>query len=485
MKKASTLLIVLSFMLITFFQYSICADTYDVNVSIYGYTETDLTLWCSDDAVNFIGETHSLAGTIDKFKWCYKLPPNPQYYDVDQPYGYPLPISALIPGDIEASVIEVKYDGSEDYVPVTSNTAVVHIISPIVTITKSPASNYYATGSSVSFEITPNPDYEFQGYKYKIDDGIETVIDVNNFTMSNITKGTHNIVVTAFKYNDVWEPLPNDNSYINNKTTITVIDPTDIDINIDNYDLAYGENATITLSGDDTFNDDFNTQPYKNLTLAYGKVGTELATTSISSLSTDIKAILGSNYSSGSWIIKALNASAYNIFPPSNNYYIFVNDSVTFTISDPVEYTMIEKPSACINKNNGQDAVFVSSADFSKFSSVKIDGQVINSSNYSAELGSTKITLYASYLSTLTDGLHTISIESNDGFAEATFTLISTSPSPAPDPTPNPGSGSSEYVSPKTGIEGTANNHSLLKVSSLSLLAIGTYIVIKKRKEDK
>ena len=49
-----------------------------------------------------------------------------------------------------------------------------------------------------------------------------------------------------------------------------------------------------------------------------------------------------------------------------------------------------------------------------------------------------------------------------------------------PTPTPKP-----RYVIPNTGVEGTySNNHSLLKLSSLSLLAIGTYMVIKKKKDN-
>lgn len=53
-------------------------------------------------------------------------------------------------------------------------------------------------------------------------------------------------------------------------------------------------------------------------------------------------------------------------------------------------------------------------------------------------------------------------------------------PTPEPDPEPTP-----VYIIPNTGVEGTpTNNHSLLKISSLSLLAIGTYMVIKKKKDN-
>lgn len=55
---------------------------------------------------------------------------------------------------------------------------------------------------------------------------------------------------------------------------------------------------------------------------------------------------------------------------------------------------------------------------------------------------------------------------------------------PTPTPTPTPDS-KPRYKVPKTGVDGThSNNHSLLKLSSLSLLVIGTYLVIKKKKDN-
>ena len=65
-----------------------------------------------------------------------------------------------------------------------------------------------------------------------------------------------------------------------------------------------------------------------------------------------------------------------------------------------------------------------------------------------------------------------------DGFSVFEITLVNPNPTPTPDST-------SKYKFPKTGVEGTTtNNHSLLKLSSLSLLAIGTYMVIKKKKDN-
>ena len=136
-------------------------------------------------------------------------------------------------------------------------------------------------------------------------------------------------------------------------------------------------------------------------------------------------------------------------------------------------YKIIVGNKTNINIDNNEDVLFTSSADYSKFSRVEIDGTTVDSSNYKVESGSTKVTLKTSYLKTLSVGQHTIDIISTDGgHASTTFTITKNNTSPNP-----------RYDIPNTGVDGV-NNHSLLKLSSLSLLAIGAYIVIKKKKDN-
>ena len=61
--------------------------------------------------------------------------------------------------------------------------------------------------------------------------------------------------------------------------------------------------------------------------------------------------------------------------------------------------------------------------DFSKFTGVKVDGNLIDKSNYTAKEGSTIITLKASYLNTLSAGTHTVEILWTDDSASTTFTI--------------------------------------------------------------
>lgn len=110
---------------------------------------------------------------------------------------------------------------------------------------------------------------------------------------------------------------------------------------------------------------------------------------------------------------------------------------------------------------------------------VKVDDVIVDPSNYDLAKASTHVTLHNDFIKTLSIGKHylTIGIE---GYSEATqkFTINSSKPTPSPNK-------KTKYSIPNTGVDGTySDNHSLLKLSSLSLLAIGTYMAIKKKKDN-
>ncbi len=90
-------------------------------------------------------------------------------------------------------------------------------------------------------------------------------------------------------------------------------------------------------------------------------------------------------------------------------------------------------------------------ADFAKFRGAAVDGALVNPENYTAESGSTVVTLRPAYLATLAPGQHTLRLIFDDGAAETTFTVAAApepepepdDPKPLPDPgdNPDPGSG--------------------------------------------
>ena len=126
------------------------------------------------------------------------------------------------------------------------------------------------------------------------------------------------------------------------------------------------------------------------------------------------------------------------------------NDDLNGTYTPAVKYKITEGNETTINVNDNKDALFTSDAPYNKFyvdkvlvGKVLIDSVVVDPMHYTHASGSTKVTLKASYLNTLANGKHTLTIVSTDGDASTTFTITRDAKS-----LPN-----NKYVIPKTGIE--------------------------------
>ena len=120
-------------------------------------------------------------------------------------------------------------------------------------------------------------------------------------------------------------------------------------------------------------------------------------------------------------------------------------------------------------QGSANELIFTSNAPLSEFISVTIDDQVVDEKNYVKEEGSTIIKLKADYLSTLSAGNHTISINSTSGSATTAFTIEKAATT------------SSNVEPPKTG----DNNNLLLWATMLCISGfaiLGTRIYSKKKK---
>ena len=95
--------------------------------------------------------------------------------------------------------------------------------------------------------------------------------------------------------------------------------------------------------------------------------------------------------------------------------------------TNKVNYKMIVGNNNTWSYGKSKNLVFCSNANFADFVSVSVDGEVINKENYNAKSGSTIIELKESYLKTLKEGIHKISINSKTGSAEANFKIEKTS----------------------------------------------------------
>ena len=99
---------------------------------------------------------------------------------------------------------------------------------------------------------------------------------------------------------------------------------------------------------------------------------------------------------------------------------------------------IIEGAGARVVFGSEQTLRFVSDGIFDEFIRVEIDGATLETSNFSVESGSTVVTLLADYVSTLSLGTHTIGIVSENGTAQATFSVVESEDDPDPEPTPDP-----------------------------------------------
>lgn len=118
----------------------------------------------------------------------------------------------------------------------------------------------------------------------------------------------------------------------------------------------------------------------------------------------------------------------------TTTYKVVVNDTiedkvvtakVTVTSSETQQAPKIIKgANNTWTKGSKNGISFTSDADFSEFLSVSVDGKKIAEENYTVKSGSTIVTLKPEYLKTLADGKHTLSIVSERGTADTTFTIL-------------------------------------------------------------
>ena len=95
-------------------------------------------------------------------------------------------------------------------------------------------------------------------------------------------------------------------------------------------------------------------------------------------------------------------------------------DTVVLTVL----YQIIEGANGSWNQStDGESLRIRGNGEYSKFQNVKVDGNIIDSKNYTVSEGSTIIELHADYLKTLSEGSHTFEIVWTDGAAGTGFTV--------------------------------------------------------------
>lgn len=100
---------------------------------------------------------------------------------------------------------------------------------------------------------------------------------------------------------------------------------------------------------------------------------------------------------------------------------------VKFTITEAEKspaYTVTAGADGKWYQKSGKTLSFTASGEYSKFVGVSVDGKRLADSAYTAKSGSTVVTLKNSYLNTLKQGKHTLTVHFEDGKAETAFQVL-------------------------------------------------------------
>ena len=112
--------------------------------------------------------------------------------------------------------------------------------------------------------------------------------------------------------------------------------------------------------------------------------------------------------------------------------YTFENVTAAHTIAVTfkLQYKIIDGANGSWTQStDGSGSLLIrGNGEFSKFLNVKVDGNIIDPTNYEARSGSTIIELKAEYLKTLSEGTHTFEIAWTDGTAKTSFTVARNTP---------------------------------------------------------
>ncbi|WP_028042134.1 MBL fold metallo-hydrolase [Candidatus Stoquefichus massiliensis] len=146
----------------------------------------------------------------------------------------------------------------------------------------------------------------------------------------------------------------------------------------------------------------------------------------------------------------------------------------------PNEYKITEGSSQEIKQ--GEEITFKTDVDFSKFQKVLIDGKEVDVKNYTAQSGSTMITLHKDYTDTLKTGQHTITLIFTDGEATAEFNILENKEVVVPPETPTqPESTSPVQPKPSQPVVTDDNSQVVLYTltGTMAMLAIAAYVYKK------
>jgi len=142
-------------------------------------------------------------------------------------------------------------------------------------------------------------------------------------------------------------------------------------------------------------------------------------------------------------------------------------------------YKIISGADSTWTLGSGADLTITSDADFSKFVKVLMDDSEVDSANYTAVSGSTKVMIKAAYLETLAPGSHSFTIVSTDGEAATALTITAAAAATA---TPAPAA-TATGDNPQTG--DSLALYYWIVMMTLASIGIGAALTLRLRKTGK
>lgn len=116
--------------------------------------------------------------------------------------------------------------------------------------------------------------------------------------------------------------------------------------------------------------------------------------------------------------VEVNKAYKWRFTPTDTNYNILTGEITPYPV-----YSIIDGANSSWTQNTDGTLAIRGNGEFTKFQRVKVDGTVIDASNYTVTEGSTIITFKADYLKTLSEGSHTFELVWTDGSASTSFTV--------------------------------------------------------------
>ena len=358
----------------------------------------------------------------------------------------------------EAVSVKANYEA----IPVTGYT-ITATAGANGSITPSGAVGVVAGGSQ-TFTISPSSGYVIDTLKV---DGLEVTV-ATSYTFSDVN--ANHAIEVSFKQESQTPDVPG-------------VTAPSITTQPGNATVKVGETATFTIAAS---GDNLTYQWKINRNDGNGWVNIAGANAVSYTTSTVDKSCNGFQYKC------VVSNSAGN--EESNSAILTVQDAGGSDNPDTPNntYQIIDGANSSWTHDSDGNITIRGNGDFSKFTGVKVDGNLIDRSNYTAKEGSTIITLKASYLNTLSAGTNTVEILWTDGSASTTFTIKANTSdnsnnnqndnnnSDSSDDKPSSGTDKKDVTAPKTG-----DNTPSVWLFILSILSgTGLIITVKKRREN-